>query len=131
MKAKGRPAVSKSASSGRFLSLRIQTKSESIDDERPNCKRRRREATRGLCCVVEVVVESAAESLAALNLSVPIGRRFRRLDQPILKSLMIAFSVVVSKIFTNSKPEVIFPEENDSVQTILLDGSHKAFRVGI
>ena len=45
------------------------------------------------------------------------------MNQPILKSLMIAFSVVVSKIFTNSKPEVIFPEENDSVQTILLDGN--------
>ena len=75
MKAEVRPSVSKSASSGRFLSLRIQTKRKSVDDERANCKRRRREATRGLCSVAEVV--SFRRSVSSLATNVDLDKALR------------------------------------------------------
>ena len=52
--------------------------------------------------VAKVVAERAAMPLGAVNISGWVPGPLQRFDQPVSKSLMVSFSVVVSQIFAGS-----------------------------
>jgi hypothetical protein len=52
-------------------------------------------------------------------------------DQPIAKSLMIAFAMIVRDELHDEAPEVPLPQRNDPIQALFLDRPDESFCVGI
>jgi hypothetical protein len=46
-------------------------------------------------------------------------------DQPVLKTLMIAFAMIVRDELANGPPEVTLAQRNHPIETFLRDGSHE------
>src|SRR5215510_3472158 len=83
------------------------------------------------CGLAVVVLEQPTEPFPALNRAVTLAALAGRTkEQDIAFSLMISLVMIMGSILREGVPQGFFPKENELRQTLLLDGSHPAFRVG-
>jgi hypothetical protein len=79
-----------------------------------------------------VVLEQSTEPFSALDRAVTLmALAGRRKEQDIGFSLMISLMMIMGSILREGVPQGFFPKENQLRQTLLLDGSHPAFRMGV
>ena len=82
-------------------------------------------------CLTIVVVQHSTQPRAALDGCSAISDKLFLDDEPLVQTLVVALVMVVQHKFVDGLPHGAFAEQNDSFQARLLDGSHKALRVGI
>ena len=84
----------------------------------------------GLLRRATVIIEQPAESRSTANPrdAVDLGRAS---DECVVESLVIALTVVVRDVFRNRASEMPLPDRNRPIETLLFNGSHEAFGVGI
>src|SRR6516164_2796126 len=78
-----------------------------------------------------IVVQHSPQARAALDGCNAISDKLVRDDEPIVQTLVVALVMVVQHKLVDGPPHGAFAEQNHSFQARLLDGSHKALRVGI
>jgi hypothetical protein len=54
-----------------------------------------------------------------------------QLDQPPIEALVVALGVVVGDVFSDGCAEVVLAQQHELVEAFALDGTHKAFGVGV
>jgi hypothetical protein len=79
-----------------------------------------------------IVTEEPTKSLAATDGAVSTRwcEAFRR-NQPIVKTLVISFPMVMRREGRERSTQVGFPEDDDPIQALLLDRPHEALRIRI
>ena len=65
-----------------------------------------------------VVSQQAAEALTALDLTVALTNFFLRLDDLVIKALMISFLVIMKKELANGAAEHVLTEEDHSREAL-------------
>lgn len=90
----------------------------------------RAETVRSGCGAV-VILAHAAEALAALNRARRSSNLLARVDELVLKPLMVALGVVVSQILADGVPQGTFAEEDHPVQALFLDRAHEPLQMGV
>src|SRR5262249_57014663 len=78
-----------------------------------------------------IVVQHSTQARAALDGCSAISDKLFRDDEPIVQTLVVALVMVVHHKLVDGLPHGALAEQNHSFQARLLDGSHKALRVGI
>lgn len=78
-----------------------------------------------------VVVQHAAQPLAALDLTVVAEMARLWTDELVCQALVIAFAVIVGDEVLNGCPQGLLPEEDYAIQAGLLDAPYKSLRVGV
>ena len=66
-----------------------------------------------------------------MNLGVQVRWWWCAFQQLVVESLVVSLAMVVLDVLVNYLPQVAFTQQNDSVETFLLDGAHEPFRVGV
>ena len=72
--------------------------------------------------------QQSAEALDTDDLTVTA--LMPRLDDPI-DALVNPLMMIVLEILREDVPQLLFGEEDQVIETLLFDGSHEAFRVGV
>jgi hypothetical protein len=78
-----------------------------------------------------VVSQHAAEALPAPDIAIPLTDLAAGIDDPVFQSLMIAFLVIVVDELFQGPLQCSPTEEDHSVETLGLEGSHVAFNLGV
>lgn len=78
-----------------------------------------------------IVVKDAAQPFLAHDSGTHVDHARRFLDQLIVEPLMIPLDVVVLCVLLHRVAQVLLSQWNDLVQTLRLDRTHEARRVGI
>ena len=78
-----------------------------------------------------IVVQHSAQFLASLDRSVALCQICLRRNQLVTESLMIAFHMVMGHELPDCPPQRALAEQDQSIQTRLLDRSHKPFGIGV
>src|ERR1019366_6384747 len=78
-----------------------------------------------------VVVQHAAQALAALDLTRVAEMAGLWADQLVRQALVIALAVIVGDEILHGCPQRLLPEEDHALQAGLLDAAHKSLRVGV
>lgn len=78
-----------------------------------------------------IILEQAAETLAAFDFAVGRPDGLVWLNQPVLQALMIPFGMVVVNVLVDGMPKHLCTEEDHPVETFFFNRSDKAFRKGI
>ncbi len=78
-----------------------------------------------------VVTQQAAQMLPTLNFTQASAYFLPRLDQPVLKPLMIAFSMIVTDVGTNRPAKHVLAKENHPAQAFLAQASPKSLQMSI
>src|SRR6516165_733575 len=78
-----------------------------------------------------VVIQHAAQALAALNLAGVAEMASFWTDELVRQTLVIAFTVIMRDEVLNSCPQRFLAEEDHAIQAGLLDAAHKSLRVGV
>jgi hypothetical protein len=71
------------------------------------------------------VLEEPAESFAALDRRVLIRRFYRRNDEIVVETLVVALEMIVLDELTDRPPQMTLTEWHDVVQTLGFDAEHK------
>lgn len=78
-----------------------------------------------------VVLEQAAESLAADEFAVRFSHGIVRVDDAVVESLMVPLRVVTGDVLAHGVAEHGRAEEDQAVQALILDRADEAFGIGI
>src|ERR1019366_90310 len=78
-----------------------------------------------------VVVQHAAQPLAALDLTGGVEMARLWADELVRQALMIALTVIVGDEVLNGCTQRLLPEKDHTVQAGLLDAAYKSLRVGV
>src|SRR5439155_19129658 len=84
-----------------------------------------------LRCLLMVITQQAAQSLAALNRPVAAGVCTPREQQDIALPLVVPFGVKMFDIFAQCSPQRALAKEDHLAQALLLHRSDPALRIGI
>ena len=76
-----------------------------------------------------IVVEHSAEAAPASHRSVTTSETGIRENEQIADALVISLAVIVRHELANGCPQRVLAEQNQPVQTGLLDGSHKSLGI--
>ena len=83
-----------------------------------------------LCGGTVVITEKSTDALATAN--GPAGMRLSwRIDQFVIKSLVVSFAMVVCDEVDERPPEVTFTERDDAIQAFLFDRADEPLRMRI
>ena len=77
-----------------------------------------------------VVVQHAAQALPPTHRSHDVLVA-KRLDQFVLKTLMVPLRVVVRHELCQCTPEMVLTEQDQTVQAFLFDGAHEPLCIGV
>src|SRR5579859_6356282 len=83
------------------------------------------------CRLTLIVVQHSTQPPAALDRSCATGARLFPHDQPIAQTLVIPLAMIMLNKLVDGPAHRAFSEQNHPFQAGFLDGSHKAFGVGI
>src|SRR6516165_8487661 len=78
-----------------------------------------------------VVVQHAAQALAAWNLACVAEMASFWTDELVRQTLVIAFTVIMRGEVLNGCPQRLLAQEDHAVQAGLPDAAHKSLRVGV
>ena len=78
-----------------------------------------------------IIVQHAAQPLAAPDPSTIPSMGFVRGDQPVAETLVVSLAMIMHYEFVNSFVQRALPEQDDALQTGFLDAAHESLGVGI
>jgi len=78
-----------------------------------------------------VVIQHAAQALAALNLACVAEMASFWTDELVRQTLVIAFTVIMRDEVLDGCPQRLLAEEDHAIQAGLPDAAHKSLRVGV
>ncbi len=78
-----------------------------------------------------VVSKHPTEAISACDQTTSGAEFFRRIDQPIAQTLVVPFVVIEFHELVDRLPQSAFSEEDHTIQSALLDGTHKSLGIGI
>ena len=78
-----------------------------------------------------IVIQESTKPLTLLYSSSRFSLRFHRHDQPVSKTLMVSFHVIVLNKLTNGIPQRIFTKEDHPLQATFRDAPDKPLRISI
>ena len=82
----------------------------------------------GLSCFAPIILQQPAEAAIAYDFVSTLAGVFIRLDQPILKALVVALAVVVITKVCDRVPQRFLAEENRRIDAFRFNRSHDPFR---
>src|SRR5260370_10807403 len=78
-----------------------------------------------------VIVQQSAQSFASSDGPVVVLRRWRRSEQSVVETLMVALKVIVLDECSDGAPQVPLAEQYELVQALALDRQHEPLGVGV